>query len=85
MKYSLGISHFLGVISTLSHSIAFLSFFALITKEDFLISPCYSLELCIQMDMSLLLSFVFHFSSFQLFVRPPQAPILPFCISFSWG
>ena len=22
---------------------------------------------------------------FQLFVKPPQATILPFCISFSWG
>ena len=27
----------------------FLYFFALITEEGFLISPCYSLELCIQM------------------------------------
>ena len=32
-----------------SHSIVFLYFFALIAEEDFLISPCYSLELCIQM------------------------------------
>ena len=37
----------------------------------FLISPCYSLELCIQMGISFLFSFAFSFSS-QLFVRPPQ-------------
>ena len=35
--------------SSLSHSIIFLYFFALITEEGFLISPCYSLELCSQM------------------------------------
>ena len=38
----------------LSHSIVFLYFFALFTKESFLISPCYSLELCIQMFISFL-------------------------------
>ena len=78
-----GISNFLEEISSLSHSIFFLSFFALITEEGFLISPCYSLELCIQLGTSFLLSFAFHFSS--LFVRPPQTAILLFCISFSWG
>ena len=35
--------------SRLSHSVVFLYFFALIAEEAFLISPCYSLELCIQM------------------------------------
>ena len=44
MKYSLGISNFLEEISNLSHSVVFLYFFALITEEGFLISPCYSLE-----------------------------------------
>ena len=48
MKWSLGISNFLEEISSLSLSIVFLYFFALITEEGFLISPCYSLELCIQ-------------------------------------
>ena len=48
MKCSLGISNFLEEISSLSHSIVFLYFFTLIAEEDFLISPCYSLELCIQ-------------------------------------
>ena len=42
MKCSLGISNFLEEISSLSHSIVFLYFFALITEEDFLICPCYS-------------------------------------------
>ena len=52
MKLSLGISNFLEEISSLSHSIVFLYFFALIAEEGFVISPCYSLELCIQMDQS---------------------------------
>ena len=64
----------------------FSSFFAPITEEGFLISPGYSLELCIQMGISFLFSFAFLllFLS-QLFVRPPQTAILPFCISFPWG
>ena len=84
MKCPLGISNFLEEISSLSHSIVLLYFFALIAEEDFLISPCFSLELCIQMGISFLFSFAFHFFS-QLFVRPHQTTILPFCISFSWG
>ena len=47
-----------------THSIVFLYFFALIAEEGFLISPCYSLELCIQMDISFPFSFAFHVSSF---------------------
>ena len=45
MKCSLGISSFLEEISSLSPSIDFLYFFALITESGFIISPCYSLEL----------------------------------------
>ena len=63
MKCSLGISNFLEELSSLSHSIVFLYFFALITEEGFLISPCCCLELCIQMGISFLFSFVFCFSS----------------------
>ena len=44
MKCSLGISSFLEEISSPSHSVVFLYFFALITEEGFLISSCYSLE-----------------------------------------
>ena len=57
MKYSLGISNFLEEISSLSHSVVFFYFFALIVEEGFLISSCYSLELCIQIFISFLFSF----------------------------
>ena len=56
MKYSLGISNFLEEISSLSHSTFFLYFFKLITEEGFLISPFYSLKLCIQMGRAFLFS-----------------------------
>ena len=58
------LSNFLEEISTLSQSTVFLYFFALITEEGFLISPCYSLELCMQMGVSFLSSFAFFFPSF---------------------
>ena len=47
MKCTLGISNFLEEISSICHSIVFLYFFALFSYS-FLISSCYSLELCIQ-------------------------------------
>ena len=68
MKCSLGSSNFLEEIPSLSHSVVFLYFFALITEEGFLISPCYSLELCIQMLISFVFSFAFHFSSFHSYL-----------------
>ena len=43
-------------------------FFALITEEGFLISPSYSLELCIQMLIYLPFSFAFCFSSFHSYL-----------------
>ena len=61
MKCSLGISNFLEEISSLSHSVVFLYFLPLIAEEGFPISPCSSLELCIQMGKSYLFSFVFRF------------------------
>ena len=61
MKCSLDISDFLEEISSLSHSVLFLYFFALITEKGFLISSCYSLELCIQILIS-------------AGVQPPQDP-----------
>ena len=54
------ISNFLE-ISSLSHSIVFFYFFALINEEGLLI-PCYSLEPCIQMDICFLFFFAFLFS-----------------------
>ena len=56
--------YFLEEISSLSHSVVLLYFFALITEEGFLISTCYILELCIQMGISLLFSIAFGVSSF---------------------
>ena len=53
------VSNFLEEISSLSRSVVFLYFFALIAEEGFLISPYYSLELCIQMGISFLFSFAF--------------------------
>ena len=64
MKCSLGISNFLEEITSLPHSVVFLYFFTLIAEKGFLISPWYSLELCIQMGVSFLFSFAFRFSSF---------------------
>ena len=68
MKCSLGISNFLEEIPSLSHSVIFLYFFTLIAEEAFLISSCYSLELCIQMPVSFLCSFAFRFSSFHSYL-----------------
>ena len=52
-------------ISSLSHSVAFLYFFSLNAEKGFLISSCCSLELCIQMGISLLFPFAFRFPSFH--------------------
>ena len=68
MKCPLGVSNFPEDISSLSHSFVFLYFFVLITEEGFLISPSYSLELCIQVGISFLFSFDFHFSSFHSYL-----------------
>ena len=56
------------IIPSLSHSVVFLYFFALIAEECFLISSCYSFEHCIQMLISFLFSFAFCFSSFHSFL-----------------
>ena len=82
MKCSLGISSFLEEISSLSHSVVLLYFFALIPEEGFLISPCYSLELCIQMVILLLSSLPFALSYSQLFVRPLRQPCCFFAFLF---
>ena len=78
-------SKFLKEISSLSHSVVFLYFFVLITEEGFLISPCYSLELCIQMDIPSFSSLPLASLLFSAIVRHLQATILTFCVSFSWG
>ena len=53
-------------------------------KAFFLISSCYSLEPCIQMGMSFFILCLLLLFFSKLFVRPPQANILPFSISFSF-
>ena len=74
---------FLEEISSLSHSVVFLYFFALIAEEGFRISPCYSLELWIQMGITFLFSFAFHFSSFPSYLWGlPSTAILPFAFLF---
>ena len=75
MKCSLGISNFLEEISSLSHSVVFLYFFALIAEKGFgtLHSDAYIFPF--------LLCFSLFFFS-HLFVRPSQTAILLFCISF---
>ena len=79
------VSNFLDEISSLSYCIVFLYFFALITEECFLNSPCYSLELRIQVSIfPFLFWFLLLFFS-QLFVRPPQTAILLFLHSFFLG
>ena len=48
------------------------------------LSPCYCLELCIQLSISLFLLCLSLFFLPQLFVNPSQTTILCSCISFSW-
>ena len=63
MKCSLGIFNFLEDL--LSFIFYYFPLFLCIDhQEGFPISPCYSLELCIQMGISFLFSFAFSFSSF---------------------
>jgi len=78
MKCSLGISNFLQEIFSLSHSVVFLYFFALITEECFLISPFYSLKLCILMGIFFLFSSAFQFSSFHSYLYGLFGK--PFCL-----
>ena len=86
MKRSLCISNFLEEISSLSHSIVFLYFFALIPEEGFLnlfllfFGTLHSDPYIFPFLLCLSLLF---FS--QLFVRPPQTAILLFLHFFSMG
>ena len=50
------------------------------------VSPCYSLELCIKLSIPFPFSLAFLLIFIpQLFVKPPQIPTLPSCIPFSLG
>ena len=80
MKYSLGISNFLDEISSLSHSVVFLYFFALIAEEG------YSLELCIQVGISFLFSFAFLASlHFEAICKASSDNHFAFLYFFSMG
>ena len=72
-------------ISSLSHSIVFLYFFALITEEGFLISSCYSLELCIQMLISFLFSFALASLLFTAISKASSGSHFAFLHSFFLG
>ena len=84
MKCSFGISNFLEEISSLSHSVLS-HFFALITEEGFLISSCYSLELCIQMLISFLFASAFRLSSFHSYFMASPDSHFAFLHFFSVG
>ena len=84
MKCSIDISNFLKR-SLIFPILLFSSFFALITEEGFLISPCYSLELCIQMGISFLFSLPLASLLFSAICKPSSDNHLPSCFSLSWG
>ena len=84
MKCSLGISDFLEEISSLSHSVVFLYFFALMAEEGFfyLLAILWNSAFrCLYLSFSPLL---FTSLLFTAICKPPQTAILLFCISFSW-
>ena len=86
MKCSFGISNFLEEISSLSHSVVFLYFFALITEEG--LSYFFLLFFGILHSDAYIFPFLLCFSLLffsQLFVKPPQTAIWLCCISFPWG
>ena len=85
MKCPLGISNFLEEISSLSHSVVFLYFFALIAEEGFLISPGYSLELCIEMGISFLFSLLFASLHFTAICKASSDNHFAFLHFFSMG
>ena len=71
--------------SSLSHSVVFLYFFALISEEGFLISSCYSLELCIQMLISFLFSLLFTSLLFTAICKASPDSHFAFLHFFSMG
>ena len=85
MKCSLGIANFHEKISSISHSIVFLYFFALITEEGFLVSPCYSLELCIEMSYLSFSPLLFASLLFTAICKASSDSHFAFLHFSSWG
>jgi len=69
----------------LKRPLVFPILFALITEEGFLISLCYSLQLCIQMGISFLFFFAFHFSSYTDICKASSDNHFAFLHSFFLG
>ena len=84
MKCSLGISNFFEEISSLSHYVVFLYFFALIGEEGFLISSCY-LELCIQMSISFISPLLFASRLFTAICKASSDSLFAFLHFFFLG
>ena len=83
MKCSLGISNFLEKISSLSHSIICLYFFALITEEGWLFYLSLLFFGALHSN-GYIFPFLLHLSLLlsQIFVRPPQTTICLFAFLF---
>ena len=85
---SLGISHFLEEISSLTHSIVFLYFFALITEEALLSLLVILWNSAFKWEYLSFSPLLFTSLLSPLFVSPPQAAILLFSFFFlgwSWS
>ena len=76
---------FLEEIFTLSHFIVFLPLFSCFTKKGLLISPCYSLALCIHLGLSFPFPLAFSFSSFLSYLQSLlRQPLCLLAFLFLW-
>ena len=85
MKSSLGISNFLEEISSLSHSIVFLYFFALITEESFLHLLAILWNSAFKWVYLSFSPLLFTSLLFIAICMASSDSHFAFCISFSWG
>ena len=83
-KCSLDISNFLEEISSPSHSIVFFYFFALITEEDFLISPCYLWNSAFKLVYLSFSTLPFASLFFTAIYKASSVSHFALFISFSW-
>ena len=85
MKCPFGISNFLEEISSLSLSVVFLYFFALIAEEDFLISPSILSNSAFRWVYLSFFPLLFTSLLFTAICKTSSDSHFVFCISFSWG